>query len=214
MTRKVIRPILALTRDDLLKVQPQADFAGRVSLRQVEAVWQQLQKALEPAVCYRAYEDGHIEVCATLGGEIDEYLAQAQVSGRMLDALLADRLCMKLLLKLYQVLEDAEGELSGKAFSYAFPEDPDVIGSILDHTGADVRQNDSGLMIPLKSTAYLLYPVSGSAGEPCSGICGACGSRNCPYAGKQEKDPAGAFKYSYGYQRIFGTMPKDEKEHT
>ena len=214
MTRKVIRPILALTRDDLLKVQQQADFAGRVSLRQVEAVWQQLQKALRPAVCYRTFEDGHIEVCATLGGETDEYLAQVQASGRMLDALLADRLCMKLLLKLYQVLENAAGAFSGKGFSYAFPEDPDVIGSILDHTGADVRQNDSGLMIPLKSTAYLLYPVSGSAGKPCSGICGACGSRNCPYAGKQEKDPAGAFKYSYGYQRIFGTMPKDEKEHT
>ena len=214
MTRKVIRPILALTRDDLLKVQQQPDFSGQVSLRQVEAVWQQLQKTLQPAVCYQTYEDGHVEVCATLGGETDEYLAHTQASGRMLDALLADRLCMKLLLKLYQVLEDAEGELSGKAFSYAFPEDPDVIGSILEHTGADVRQNDSGLMIPLKSTAYLLYPGSGSAAEPCSGICGACSSRNCPYAGKQERDPAGAFKYSYGYQRIFGTMPKDEKEHT
>ena len=214
MIRKVIRPILAVTRDDLLKVQQQPDFLQQISLRQVEKVWQELQKVLMAVIFYTPFEDEHIEACASLGQMTDDYLTQLQESGRLLDALVADRLCMQLLLKLYQVLEDAAVITPGKSFSYAFPEDPEVIGSILEHTGADIRQKESGLMVPLKSAAYLLYPVSGQAADSCGGVCASCGNENCPYANKEKREQKGAFRYSYGYQQIFGTMPKDEKEQT
>lgn len=212
MTQRSICPILTMSRDDLMSIQQQTDLAPQVSLGRIEEVWQQLNRRLKPEIDYAGFEDGHIEAAAALGTGVDDYLAELQDSGQMLDALIADRLCMRLLSKLYQVLEDQENRSGKVRYQYAFPEDITVIGSILDHTGTRIRQTDAGMMKPVKSAAYMLIPGKGTDQDKCGGICAGCSRQDCPYAQQKQKDTLGALKYSYGYQRIFGTMPKDERK--
>ena len=209
MKTYLIRPVLMFSRDDLVKLQEK--MGRQISLGRIEEIWQRMQQVIRPAAYYCLFDDAHAEAAVTLGAETDRFLASLAGQGEYSSVLIGDQLCMQLLHQLYQLLEDVIADAPEKSFTYAFPESASVIGSILAHTGAKIELTAAGMMYPLKSAAYLLYPADDEAGEDCTGICGSCSNRRCPYGQKPEKKQIGAFRYSYGYQRIFGTMPKDEK---
>ena len=192
MKKGHLRPNILLTNDDMKGFNYPA---GRVMY-----VWRALQEIAVPAVWYAAFSDGHVEAAATLGEDVDIYIQDLQKGGLLLNALIADDLCMLMLRRLYELSEHVITKCS-RRFQYAFPEEAGVIGSILKHTDAAISMADKGMMHPLKSVAYILREPE--PGADCAGICSSCSSKGCPYSTPGKAAYPDAVSYSYGYQQIF-----------
>ncbi len=203
-----IRPNIMLSNEELHELL-QKTGAPAMTMGRLTDIWKALQDATDPVVCYCTFADGHMEAAATLGRGTDDYISGLQAEKRLTDALAADQLCMVLLRKLYGFAEDAMGISPGQ-YSYAFPEDKNVISAVLGHVEASIDLTESGMMDPVKSTAYILHPVR-EKDAGCGGLCAACGNRACPYASQAGKTCPDAVRYSYGYQQIFRTMESGRK---